>query len=619
MQDNFDKIMEITGAKEKKQGQYLGHCPAHDDKNPSLSLSLKNNKILLKCHAGCSQEAILQSLPPNSLTSSNEKPQQKFKLKQTDYLYDDFSGKPHLKVTRVDFSDGSKSFYQKYLDKGKYKSGSNRLPIRPYLYEEWVNKPQVILVEGEKCVEKLRSIGLNATCVPKGANGWKKNFNKYFRNKQIIIIPDNDEPGKKFAKAAGKDLCEVAAVKVLELDGIKEKEDIYDWLESGNTKDGLLCHIEKNAIPVTDWLEDLKNSSDIFNCVNLGDVEPKDVTWLWEPYIPKCEITMVEGDPECGKSWLTMAIAAAVTRGQMKLESTSFPFPKGSVLIFSCEDSLNKVQAKRFKMLGADTTKIISVPDPIALNEEGFTKLSNTLNKYKPILTVLNPAQAYMGDIDMNSAGDVRPILSKLQNLCEKHGTTVIIVRHLKKGSDKSAYKGMGSIDFFAASRSVLMMGRDPDNKNEGAVLHTKSNLGKRGENLGFKFDDKGFHLSPTTQLEYNDIMRPEAFSQETKSALEEAKDFLIEELRHGPAKSKDILLAAQSNSIGKTTLKAAKKLLGIQSVKLHDAWTMILPENWEGVEGVEESGPQNERLLDPLVPTSSENQSKLNPSEVLL
>jgi hypothetical protein len=99
----------------------------------------------------------------------------------------------------------------------------------------------VFIPEGEGKVEALRAIGLVATCNVGGAGKWKPNYNEALRGREVVILPDNDDPGQKHARAVAEALAGVAgSVRLLELPGLASKGDVIDWLIAGGTKEELL-------------------------------------------------------------------------------------------------------------------------------------------------------------------------------------------------------------------------------------------------------------------------------------------------------------------------------------------------------------------------------------------
>ena len=103
-----------------------------------------------------------------------------------------------------------------------------------------------MIVEGEKDVENLRRMGFTATTSPMGAGKWKASYNKYLKNKEVILIPDHDQPGYQHCQKIGQSLRGIAGnIKWLDLPDLEEKEDISDWIEKGNTKEKLLQLIKE--------------------------------------------------------------------------------------------------------------------------------------------------------------------------------------------------------------------------------------------------------------------------------------------------------------------------------------------------------------------------------------
>lgn len=152
---------------------------------------------------------------------------------ESEYIYySPNDNSPVLKVKRVDQA-GRKDFYQQRYVDGEWVSGGATKEITPYKYIEWKDTYEtVFLVEGEKCADILISNGLYATTTPGGANGWKNHYAKYFKGKNISILPDNDNPGKLYATNALGDLKIVAkTIKLIELPGLDSGEDVFNYIE----------------------------------------------------------------------------------------------------------------------------------------------------------------------------------------------------------------------------------------------------------------------------------------------------------------------------------------------------------------------------------------------------
>lgn len=235
---------------------WMACCPAHDDRNPSLSLTERNGRILVHCHAGCSQEAVIDALRARGLwpeAKTEPLPSRKARSKTkrqpepegpivAEYVYTDEAGRPLFRVTRHE----PKTFRQWRPDgKGGWIKGlAPDTRIVPYRLREVVEAPIVFIVEGEKDVETLRSQGFVATCNPGGAGKWKPEYAEYFRGKTCVVIPDTDRVGRLHGAAIVHSLEPVAAqVIIVDLrpDGAK---DVDEWFEAAHSEVELLSTIE---------------------------------------------------------------------------------------------------------------------------------------------------------------------------------------------------------------------------------------------------------------------------------------------------------------------------------------------------------------------------------------
>ena len=241
--DDVQAIVNALGGKKSGDG-WICHCPAHDDKTPSLSVSVSpDGKLLYHCHAGCSQDVVTNKLRARGLIGGSCHYKSK---RRTEYIYEDNNG-PALKVTRIDFEDKTKKIYRSHIENGHWISGDFEGEVKPYRYGEWENKPDewIFLVEGEKTADSLTSHGLLATTTPGGSGAWRAHYAKHFKDRRVVILPDNDDPGFKYAAKAYNDIVQVTKeVRVIELQDLNESEDAFDWFEKGHTTDELVALVE---------------------------------------------------------------------------------------------------------------------------------------------------------------------------------------------------------------------------------------------------------------------------------------------------------------------------------------------------------------------------------------
>lgn len=293
----------------------------------------------------------------------------------------------------------------------------------------------------------------------------------------------------------------------------------------------------------------------------MSDVEAEEIEWLWHPYIPKRKLTMLEGDPGIGKSYITLSLAADISRGTENI-------PPDNVLLLLTEDGVRDTIKNRLNKFECDQSRIHVYNESFEFNEAGIKKLIALINKTGSKLVVIDPVVAYASTIDMHRANEVRAVMSKLAHIAETYDCTFLIVRHLSKGgTDKAIYRGQGSVDFTAAARSVMLVGVNSKNSNERGVVHIKSNLAPFGKSLGFKIDDGKFNWTGESNLTSQDILGSE-FNKTNK--FDAAEEFLKNILEAGPVSQTEIIDAAKVRDISERTINRAKKSLNIVSTQSH-------------------------------------------------
>lgn len=272
-----DILPRLEKCKPTGPSKWQACCPAHEDTNPSLSISEgEDGKPLLYCHAGCSYEEIMGALnggvaiPQDTAVHTNGygsqiKPNRRI---VATYDYCDENGRllyQKLRYEPKDFRIRRPNGAGGWI----WKMGN----IEPILYHlPDVEKVQlfsvVYIVEGEKDADKLASLGLPATCNYDGASKanqrpkWRPDlYNHYLDGRVVYILPDNDEPGRAHAEYIASTLHGIAqCVKVVDLPGLGKSQDVSDWLDMGHTKEELerVClltpkwqQVGETAVPVS--------------------------------------------------------------------------------------------------------------------------------------------------------------------------------------------------------------------------------------------------------------------------------------------------------------------------------------------------------------------------------
>ena len=228
--------------------------------------------------------------------------------------------------------------------------------------------------------------------------------------------------------------------------------------------------------------------------INMEQVEIEKIDWLLYPFIPFGKVTIVQGDPGEGKTTMVLQIIAKLTKGEAVLPSDSaesaleektVALEPVNVIYQTAEDGLGDTIKPRLLSAGADCSRVMVIDD----NDQALTmmdaRLEEAIIQTKARLVVLDPIQGFLGtDVDMHRANEIRPLMKRVAVLAEKYHCAIILIGHMNKNSNgKSSYRGLGSIDFQAAARSVLIVGRIKDEPEIRVVCHVKSSLARK-ENL---------------------------------------------------------------------------------------------------------------------------------------
>jgi hypothetical protein len=318
----------------------------------------------------------------------------------------------------------------------------------------------------------------------------------------------------------------------------------------------------------------------------MADVAAELVRWLWPPYIPYAKLTLLEGDPGLGKSWITCALAAAVTQGH-GLPGTE-TFEPRNVLMLSAEDGLGDTLRPRLDAVGADVTRVVALDEPLTFDAPGLLRLEDAIHYYSPALVIIDPLFAFTGSkVDIHRANECRAISAPLGAVAERCGCAIVAVRHLGKsrGGGNALNAGIGSIDFAAAARSVLLVGQDPDDHSKRAFVQIKNNLAPIGESIGYVLEGGRFHWTGASTLTAGRILSFPS-NEEARGARSEAVEFLRSALVDGPRPSKEIESEAHLAGISKITLRRAKDILGVLVCKEgghfgggQQKWLWAMPE----------------------------------------
>lgn len=353
---------------------------------------------------------------------------------------------------------------------------------------------------------------------------------------------------------------------------------------------------------------------------SLGGLKATSVRWLWWPWIPLAKVTIIEGEPDVGKSTLTNEFAALVTRGETFPPTTisgtrddraDASIAPADVILVGVEDDLADTVVPRLDAAGADRSKVHTLkierdedgmPIPFIIPDD-VNRLRAAIEETGALLVVVDPITAFISEkVKSGSDTSNRKALMVLAEAAADSGAAVVLVRHLNKAAGMDAKsRGGGSIAYTALARSVLVAGkrpRDPDgDEPESCVLaRTKGNLGPLPDSIGYSLVESpdnrdvavvvwnGPVAMTADQLVGADRARPD--SRTAAPDRLEAERVLREILADGPVNADKAKKATmRAAGVSESTVNRAKRDLGVASKAVHGPdgalieWVWMLPE----------------------------------------
>jgi hypothetical protein len=537
-----------------------------------------DERWLLKCHAGCSFDAIVTAAGLSASDLFTERPK---------------TIKPHIVATYDYRDEGRALLYQ--VVRMEPKDFRQRRPngrdwiwnlgnVRRVLYRlpELQGQTIVYIVEGEKDADRLAALGLAATTNAGGAGKWRPEDIQQLKAatvERVIVLPDNDEPGRAHARAVA-DSCHAAGlqVQIVELPGLPAKGDASDWNGAGHTIDELRALVTATPLyapPVPSTSDRPAHFPRAPVVTFLSDVSPEAVDWLWPSRFARGKYSLLAGEPGLGKSFLMMDGAARLSRGGVWPDGMRAP--QGRVLYLTAEDGLADTVRPRFDALGGDPSQLAVLE---AIREPDGTRSAFSLvrdlamlviaiREVQPVLVVLDPITAYLGTVDTHRDSEVRAALAPVMDVIDQARCALVAIGHLSKDAQRAAlHRPGGSIAFVAAARIVLALAADPNDPDRRLLAPLKSNLCRPAAALAYRIGDTGvtWETEPVPDLDVEAMLRPQApGDREDRTDAEALILELLDDVTAWPLDAKEALRAGEAHGIHERTLRRAAKRLGLR------------------------------------------------------
>ena len=563
----FNRIVEQTKATSTGSGgQYSGLCPAHNDRSPSLSLTLTEDRILIKCHSGCSineicsgfgikKSDLFRRCETDTKTNSNARKKNnnvQLNAEEKIVFYSSKHKKRVTEISRYTYQkvDGSDAFFvirtepkdfRPMTPDGKLSlEGVERVPYRlPELLQGIEDSKPIVLLEGEKDADRVAEMGFVATTFVGGTGKWRDEYLEYFRGADIVLVPDNDHPGIKGMQDIAEHLQGTTkSMKVLELPGLGERtdkqgKDFSDWADmDGNDKIRLGAIISE----LSEWIPEEVNE-------NIA---------LIEELNQKHFVTMIGGKTTV-------------------VNEIHDPAMERNLLTYSTPSDFKNFYSNRF----------ITIDDrPVPIGQHWFKHPAR--RQYPGITFMPGETSPYMGNYNLWKGFNVSPKAFNLIEPDNVEGFSIFwdhIINNIANGNDKSAMYVIGWMaDMVQHPRKRL-----------GVSLVLRSDEQGTGKGLfakifGHLFGKHYLHVTNPRHLTGNFnahlidcllLFADEAFWAGDKSAEGALKTLITEELRAVEIKGKDVFQARNF-----TRLLIASNKSWVVPSELHDRRFVILDVN---------------------------------------
>lgn len=357
---------------------------------------------------------------------------------------------------------------------------------------------------------------------------------------------------------------------------------------------------------------------------SMHEYTPEPMRWIWPGRIAQGKLTLIAGDPGLGKSFLTIDLAARLSRAGTMPDGTlgrrslaGEPRPCDTIFL-SAEDDPGSTVLPRLHAAGADLTRVhfaeavAQTPgdyDASVCLDRHIEAIFNRVRSSPSIgMIVIDPLSAYLGDIGENRNAEVRGMLQRLAAQAAAYRVAVVAVTHLnKKGGDRAIYRAMGSLAFVAAARAVHLVCRHPDDENARLFMEAKNNVSTPNPTLSYRLtpvaiedvrplgaldtDDRSQWTIRTARLDWDDA--PCAYTSESfdsaeateqADALEEACAWLLATLRAAPGQAMAttaIKECAERDGLSWGAVRRAKRRTGVTARKgnsANAAWEWRVP-----------------------------------------
>ncbi len=433
------------------------------------------------------------------------------------YEYDDGDGTVIYRTRRLERPGSKKRFSAERLDGKDWVSGLGDVERLPYRFTEICiaaerareageRAPVVYFAEGERKADKLASWGFLATAIAFGCNGWRDSYGEAFAESTVIILPDNDAPGHKFAQTVKAGIEQHGGTAhLIELPDLPGGGDIMDW---AGTADDLRALTDKaiagNLLPIP-----------TLDLADLAGRQAKAKQFVMERLAPKAEVTLFTGPGGAGKSlWAQQAAtacAAAIGR------CVGLSVQPGAAIYLTCEDDAEQLHWRQQHLcaaMGVSMADLVGKLHLISLrgaldndlctfDQDGTLTATAAYHRLVAMIKATGAQLVFLDNVahlftgNENDRGEVTRFINLLSRLAGETGAAVVLIGHPNKSGDDysgstawlNAVRSQFTIDYVRDNDGHIL---DPDAR---ALSTGKANYTRKGETARFRWHDWAFIL----------------------------------------------------------------------------------------------------------------------------
>ena len=449
-------------------------------------------------------------------------------LTEGEWIYQDADEKPYLKVVRKRKPDGSKSYPQFHWDGGKWVTGKPAGSKIPYRFPELLDADRtepVWITEGEKCADRLAKEGFAVTTASEGAGKWTADLNQYFAGRIVWILPDEDEPGRRHAQQVAAHLHGVASeVRIVEIPGLKDGQDVHDFLDGSGTAEQLRQWAEEAPLWVPQK-DDTGKSTEAtvlprIQWINMSnwDSEPRpEREWGVPNRIPLLQAALFSGEGAAGKSSVQLHLCVAHVLAKDWLGTMPAP---GPAFFIEAEDDAKELHRRLGDICDYYGVKFNDVINgglhlKSFAGEEAMLAVANQKGKieatplYKELLEeagnikpkmigIASSANVFAGN--ENDRAQVQQFASLLTRLAIVANGSVVLIGHPSLTGINTGTGLSGTTQWHNAFRARFYMtsakpesGEQPDDDLR-EIVFKKNQYGKKAETIVLRYQ-RGMYL----------------------------------------------------------------------------------------------------------------------------